>query len=842
MRGVSETLTRVWFAFVHPEIPVTSRAEPFVSRAATPHERCATTMLADLMFVRIAHIPPEMQVYSAVEPMVSRPDFSRTPMRASLHALLLLALGLSAVAPNVLPAAAAPGFPAAPAFARDANVTGVVRDTAGAPLSNVQVVVSGLNRSALTDERGEFTFKGLPTGTYHLDLIRIGYASAHQVITVPASGPDVRVTITMRVTTVRLSSVSVTATPTGTDPLDVTQATVQLSGKELQRALSTSLGTTLAKEPGMATRFNGPMAATPVIRGLTGERVLVLQDGDRAGDLSSAAADHMNAVDPSSAERIEVIRGPASLLYGNNALGGVVNVISSDIPTSIPSRLTGFALGQGESATPGGVVNAGVTVPVNERFALTARGGARDFRDMRVGGGATQPNTNGNTQTGTFGAGYVGPHASIGVVYRQLDFDYGLPHAADEEAVRIDGVRKSAALQATLHTGLSAIPSVRVDQTVQWYNHGEIEEDGAVGTRFRLTTQTTNITARTALGRSSGAIGVQGLFRQYAPTGEEAFTPAADNDNVAAFVYQEVQLTTGARSPRLQMGARFDRFRITTRPGEEADRFGEPVSRTFNNLAASLGVSVPVADGVSLTANASRGFRAPAVEELYANGFHAAVGTFDIGNPDLEAEKATGLETAVRVQNARSFGSLGVYLNRIDRYITPVQIGTITGDGIGGNSPVFTPQVSFVGRNAQLAGIEGQFETKLVRRLVGGAMGDYTRASIRGSRDVLPYIPAGRLGASLRYDDGKLSVGGDVRRVFAQNRVTNDALDVPTSAYTIVDVSASYLLTVKGRSVHSITFRIDNALDEAYRDATSRIKRFALNPGRNIALVYKVLY
>lgn len=766
-------------------------------------------------------------------------------MHRSAFAAWLLGTSLSAMSLSAQPAAGSvidssavgatapvlrtPGVP-------ESAVIGIVKDTAGAPLSNVQVVVSGVNRSALTDDRGEFIFKGLPAGTYHLDLIRIGYASAHEVVTVPLNGPDLRVTITMHVATVRLSSVNVTATPTGTDPLDVTQATVQLSGKELQRALSTSIGTTLAKEPGMATRFNGPMAATPVIRGLTGERVLVLQDGDRAGDLSSAAADHMNAVDPSSAERIEVIRGPASLLYGNNALGGVVNVISSDIPTSIPTRISGYVLGQGETASPGGVVNAGVTVPMGERFAVTARGGARDFSDMRVGGGATQPNTSGNTQNGTVGAGYVGPHASVGLVYRQMDFAYGLPHADGDEAVRIDGVRRSLALQGTFHTGLSAMPSVRVDQTVQRYNHAEIEEDGAVGTRFRLNTQTTNITARTEFGRVSGAVGVQGLFRQYQPTGDEAFTPASTNDNVAAFAYEEIPLTAAVRAPKLQVGARYDRFSISTNPGDQAARFGAAETRTFSNVAGSVGLSVPLAPSVSFTANASRGFRAPAVEELYANGFHAAVGTFDIGNASLKAEQATGLEAGLRVQSGSSFGSVGTYLNRIDGYITPIATGTEDVDGVE------VPRVTFAGRNAQLAGVEGQFETKLVGKLVGGAMGDYTRATIRGTSDVLPFIPAGRLGASMRYDDGKLSFGGDVRRVFKQTRVTNDELDVPTAAYTLLDVSASYLLTVKGRQVHSITLRVDNALDEAYRDATSRIKRFAYNPGRNIALVYKVLY
>ncbi|WP_434480958.1 TonB-dependent receptor [Gemmatimonas sp.] len=722
----------------------------------------------------------------------------------------------------------------------EVTVQGTVTDTAGTPLANVQVVANGVNRAALTDERGRFVFRGLPAGTYHLDFVRIGFSSAHQVVTVPASGPEITVTVIMRVATVRLSSVNVTATPTGTDPLNVTQATVQLSGKELQRALSTSLGQTLAKEPGMATRFNGPMAATPVIRGLTGERVLVLQDGDRAGDLSSAAADHLNAVDPSTAERIEVIRGPASLLYGNNALGGVVNVISQDIPTTIPTRVTGYSLVQGESVTPGGVVNIGLTLPVSSTLAVTLRGGLRQFANMRVGGGAAQPNTNGNTQQFVLGSGYVGSRASVGVVFREMDFAYGLPHAAEDEAVRLDGVRRSLVLQSTLNTGWGALPSVRVDQTVQRYSHAEIEEDGAVGTRFRLNTQTTNITARTQWGRATGAVGAQGLFRQYAPVGDEAFTPAADNENVALFAYQELPLGLGRteeHSPRLQLGARYDRFSIHTKPGLEAARFGEARTRTFDNVAASLGLSVPVAEGVSLTANGSRGFRAPAVEELYAQGFHAAVGTFDIGNPDLAAEKSTGLEVGLRAQTPRVFAQFGAYRNMIDDYVVPELMAfpaLSTAPGV--------PVVTFVGRDALMHGVEGQIESKLVYRFVGGVMGDYVRATIRGTDESLPFIPAGRLGASLRYDSGRVSAGGDVRRVFAQSRVSGGEFDVPTDAYTMLDLNATWLFTVHGKQVHSMTFRVDNALDEQYRDATSRIKRFAFNPGRNAALVYKLLF
>ncbi len=718
-------------------------------------------------------------------------------------------------------------------------VTGSVQDSAGLPLGNVDVIVSGTNRTARTGDDGRFAIRGLPNGTHHLEFLRIGYVSAHEVVTVVEDGPDLTLSVTMQVANVRLSSVNITATPTGTDALNVTQASSQLAGKELQRALSTSLGQTLAKEPGMSARFNGPIASTPVIRGLSGERVLVLQDGDRAGDLSSAAADHLNAVDPSTAERIEVIRGPASLLYGNNALGGVVNVISTDIPTSIPEHTNGYVLGQGESAAAGGVGSVGLTIPLSSPFALTARGGARSFDAMRMGGGDTQPNTDGRTQQFSLGGGFVGEHASTGLVYREMDFQYGLPFPAGDEAVRLEGVRRSVTLQSQLHTGFEQLGTVRVDGSTQFYNHSEIEEDGAIGTRFKLNTQTLNVLGRTHIGRTTGAVGLQGLFRQYQPTGEEAFTPGADNNNLAAFVFQELPLTRGAveeRVPRLQLGARYDRFTLSTSPGDATEQFGTPQSRTFGNLAASIGLSVPVREDLSLTANASRGFRAPSVEELFANGLHVAAGTFDVGNPNLKPEASTGFEAGLRAQSGSTFAQFNTYYNLINRYIVPTAVGTQSQDG---NE---VPLVNFIQRDAVLYGAEGQVETTLVPNVVGGLMGDLTRAQIRNSDEFLPFMPAGRLGASLRYDNGRISAGGDVRRVFSQTRVSGDALDVPTDPYTLLDLSASWLFTTGGSEVHSITLRVDNALDEQYRDATSRIKSFASNPGRNLSLVYRLLY
>ncbi len=719
-------------------------------------------------------------------------------------------------------------------------IIGTVTDASGLPLGNVEVRVSVVNRSAHTNNDGKFVVRALPAGTYHLDVLRIGYTAQHILVVVPENGADVTVNIVMMPATVRLSSVNITATPTGTDPLRITQATVQLSGKELQRSLGASVGQTLAGEPGMATRFNGPVANAPVIRGLSGERVLVLQDGDRAGDLSSAAVDHLNAVDPSAAERLEVIRGPASLLYGNNALGGVVNVITNDIPVTIPTGVTGFAFGQGESVTPGGVGNIGLSAAVGSKIAASARGGYRRFDDMRVGGGSIQPNTNGHTANGTGSIAFITDKTSVGLGVRDMEFEYGLPFPAGGEQVRIEGSRRQAVLKSTVNTGNEHLNTIRVDGTAQWYRHAEMEESGAVGTRFALNTQTLNLTARTKAGPLTGAIGVQGFLRQYSPTGEEAFTPAANNDNIALFLYEELPLRKRANSdqaPQLQFGLRVDHFALRTKPQNagEVERFGTPTTNAFNNLSGSLGLSVPIGTATSLSANVARGFRAPTVEELYANGFHAAVGTFDVGNSALKPEQSTGMEAGLRTQNGKTFAQFNTYYNLISHYILPRAVGHVEANGDS------VALVNFRQSDAQMYGVEGQAEMELMSRVVGGIMGDFTRATLKTGGN-LPYIPAGRIGASLRYDNGRLSFGGDAKRVLSQTKVSGDALDVATNAYTLLNLNASWIFSGKTSTVNSLTIRTDNLLDAQYRDAASRIKSFAFNPGRNVSVVYKILF
>ena len=753
---------------------------------------------------------------------------------------------------RVLPALAAALAAAGTARAAEPAappVVGVVRDTAGAPLPNARVVINELGRSTLTGGDGTFAFRSLRPGTYHLDATLLGYAPAHAVVTVPAEGPEVRVTLVMRATVLSLEGINVTASPRSADPLNITQSTVELSGKALERSMGTSVAQTLGSQPGLAVRYGGPAASTPVIRGLSGERVLVVQNGQRTGDLSATSADHGLSVDPLAASRIEVVRGPASLMYGNNALGGVVNVIASDIPTTIPGDASGFLALHGETVNPGGAASGEVTLPLGETLALAARGGGRRVDDVHAGGGHALENSFYNNLYGTAGLGYVSERVQGGVSLGGYVFDYGIPspHLEEEgehedeeghghEGVRIDGRRLEASGRADLWLADAGITNLRVDGTAQWYGHDEIEPEGEVGTRFRLNTQTANLAAKTVFGRFEGAVGVSALLKQYAPEGEEALTPGADSRSAGVFVYQELPLTLmDEAGPSLQAGARWDVFAV--QPEATGDpRFAGARDRTFQSVSGSLGLNVPLTPTLSASVSVARSFRAPTVEELFSNSVHHAAGTYDVGNPELRLETNVGAEAVLRAQSERLNAQVAAFWNRIDDYITSDVVGdTAVFDEDHGETEVF-PLNRFRQADAQLRGVEGQVEAVVVPGLVLGAMGDLVRGDFVDGGP-LPFMPAARVGGSARWDDGRWSVGVEARHAFAQDRVPSD--EFATGAYTLVSTSAGLSLR-RGPRIHSIVLRLENLLDEEYREPTSRLR--VPSPGRNLSLVYRVLF
>jgi len=242
---------------------------------------------------------------------------------------------------------------------------------------------------------------------------------------------------------------------------------------------------------------------------------------------------------------------------------------------------------------------------------------------------------------------------------------------------------------------------------------------------------------------------------------------------------------------------------------------------------------VPVIRGVSVSASVARAFRAPTVEELFSNAFHAATATFEVGNPELKPETNTGVEGIVRAQTGRVSAQASAYYNRIANYITPFVRDSVDLEDEGRVGRAVYEQA-----DAELRGAEGRLEVEVAPHFVAGVMGDYVRGTFRDGGN-LPFMPPARLGGLLRWDDGRFNAETSYRHAFAQNEISEN--ESTTGAYDLVDVSLGINRSLFGR-VQNVTLRVDNLLDEKYRDATSRIKDFTFNPGRNVSLVYKVYF
>lgn len=715
------------------------------------------------------------------------------------------------------------------------SITGRVVDEQGSPLARALVVVEGRNRTAETDVAGRFVLRHLPPGRHPLRISLLGYAPTTRTVELSANDSPAELVVTLVATPLVLPGIQVTGTISGRDPLAVTQSTVQLSGKHLERELSTTLAGTLANQPGISVRYNGPAAAAPVVRGLTGDRVLVLQDGQRTADLAGSADDHGVTIDPLLAQRIEVVRGPATLLYGNNALGGVVHMISGDLPTTHPAHPSLSVAAQLESAYPGLAGAARATLPLGDRWVLTIRGGGRSTGDTRIGDdpslGRRLENTAMQNLNGAAGLGYIGDRLLASGALRAYDFEYGIPVPPGSDPISLHGRRHEAAGRTELTLPSLIFPTLVVEGTLQDYTHDEVDVPSAsVLQSFALRTRTANLTLRQ--GRigplAEGAWGISGLFRDYSATGPGALTPPAISRSLGIFGFQELSLTDGGLA--LQLGGRYDDYRIKSRHDE---KFGPAHATTFRALSGSVGLRIPLAAGVSLGISYAGSFRAPTVEELFSGAYHVGTGTVEFGDPDLQEERGHGLETVLRVRTDRLNGQLAAYRNVIDHYIYLMARGDTIVDG------ATVSILSYTQDRATIVGGEASVEWAATDRVVLTLMGDIVQATLHDGTP-LSYIPPARLGAELHWDDGTYSLGGGIHHAFRQDRV-GPADERPTPAHTDLRVSAG-IRKRTGRFTHNLSLRADNLTDRLYRDATSRIKDFAPNPGRNISVVYRLYY
>jgi iron complex outermembrane recepter protein len=733
-----------------------------------------------------------------------------------LSALTLLALGLS-----TLPALTQTPAP---------EVRGrVVAGETKTPLPGVTVTVEESGTVVVTDDQGAFVIAVRATGAVHLRASAPGFVPVRQEVSRERGASPLE--IVMKDDLHYAEAVSVG--PGARDPFESYQPTSVLSGQELGIKLEGSLGALLRNEPGVSERSLGPGPSRPIIRGQDGDRVLILQNSQRTGDLSSQSGDHGVTINPAAATQVEVVRGPATLLYGANAIGGLVNVISNQIPTKPVTGVQGAT--QVDLATNGGQAGvAGDLTVGNGAWALNLGGSGR-----RSGNYQTPEGEVDNTQTrGAFanvGLARTTQNSYLGGGVQIDDTKYGVPVIEGGE-IQLTPRRQVYMGRGEFKNLDGFFTSARGSVAYHRYRHEELEGD-EVGTEFKNDVLDLDFRAtHRPVGRMTGTIGTSGYVRSFEAIGEEALSPPVEQDVFSAFTYQELAWSHAT----LQFGGRYDYAGYAPEGGLRP--------RQFNNVSFSIGSLLRPSEQSTIALSFARAARNPALEELYFFGLHAGNFSFEIGNEDLDSEVSYGFDVSYRVRLPRLSAEVTYFNNTVNNYIfrSPLSEEEFEerypdaeeghgGEGHHGDEEF--PIVEFIGRDVRLQGVEAHADVDLVGGLHLELGLDTVRGELRDDGDPLPRIPPLRFTGGLRYHWNALQIGAQVVSAADQDRVFD--METPTAGYTTLRLFGAYSVETGGL-LHTFSARLDNVTDELFRNHLSFVKDIVPEMGRNFRVVWTV--
>ena len=649
---------------------------------------------------------------------------------------------------------------------------------------------------------------------------------------------------------------------------DILSGTSVVTGDKLTRELRSTIGETLARQPGVSSTSFGPNASRPILRGFQGERVRILTDGIGSFDVSNTSVDHAVAINPLTADRIEVLRGPAALLYGSSAIGGVVNVIDSRIPRRVPDEpvhVEGIAT-YGSAAnerTFGGEIEA----PLGDHFVVHLDGSYNRSSDLRTGGyilskpqraiaaasddaevredgqlRGTLPNTAAETWEVAGGFAYINDRGSLGVSVSHTDNRYGVParfeledgHEGEEEGHSHEDVtlamrQTRVDLRGEIATNGGFLDAIRLRAGFADYQHQEIEPSGEVGTTFYNQSMESRLEfIQTRRGGWDGAFGAQFFTRRFQAIGEEKFLPKNETNQLGLFTLQSLDLG----DTRLEAGARYEHSDLAA--NADADLFTGGARRSFNALSGSLGISQAIVPGWRIGLNASRSERAPSAEELFARGNHAGTQAFELGSPDFGKERSWGVEATLRGKGEGYSISLAAYHNWFKGYIYDAIVDDSVCQAANGGADMEFPCYAYAQADARYYGFEAEATLKLAQ--VGSyainfdGVADYVRATITGSGPA-PRIPPLRLLGGLEAQGDRLSLRGEVEHVFDQERIAG--YETQTDGYTMVNASLSFK-PFRGNDRTTLMLSANNIFDVEARRHASVLKDFAPLAGRDI--------
>jgi len=633
-----------------------------------------------------------------------------------------------------------------------------------------------------------------------------------------------------------VDDVIVTAAPYGVSQRASVIATDVVDEQALAVAPAQSLGDLLSSQPGLRSTSFAPGASRPVIRGLSGPRVQVLSNGIGLIDASSVSPDHAVATDPAEASRIEVVRGPSTLIYGGSAIGGVVNIIDNRIPTEQPEGgVDGVISTQASSVDDGRsifgrlMVGAGPFVfnvdgvdRSTEDYAIpsaslsarkaAADGVARDDND-------TQPNSYSDLQAWGAGGSWVGEKGFVGASYKETDSEYGTV-AEPDVFIQLNQTREDVRGEYRFDAG--PFSALRGNYGHAEYTHTEFEGPGQPGTIFNSDGQEGRIDlVQRERNGWNGGVGVQALSRDFSAIGDEAYVPTTRIEEQGVYAIQRYdQGATG-----FEGGLRFDRRTLTATPLGTTTQ----TTREYDNVSASIAAFARPKPGLFLALSLARNERAPSEVELFANGLHIATAAYETGDPTLDTEKVTTLEGTVHYDAGAFTGDLHLFGSRYDGFIDERPTGAIFTDG-GEDFPVF----QFVQTDAEFYGFEAEGSYAVWssgdRTISLEGQADYVHADtdLGPAARIPPYSVTGRIAyASTAFDAGL-----EVRHVGEQDELAD--FELGTDGYTLVNLTGAWRpLTDRNVTVFA---EARNLTDEEAREHVSFLKDIAPLPGRNLRI------
>ncbi len=640
-----------------------------------------------------------------------------------------------------------------------------------------------------------------------------------------------------------LEPITVTATPLQAAEAHLAQPVEILTGKELARKKAPTVGETLAREPGISAGDFGQGASRPVIRGLAGSRVRILEGGIGSMDVSNLSPDHAVGIDPLHARQIEILKGPATLLYGSGAIGGIVNIVTDRIPTEVPDEPSLEAEFRYDSATDertgGGTLEAG-----HGKLALHFDGLKRRSSDYEIPGfGSIDPepgeksgelfNSDVDTENEAGGASYIGDRGHLGFAVAHYASDYGVPGSGDEAGVRIDLTQLRYDIEGEVEAPAPHFSRAKMRLGHNDYEHREIEPSGEIGTLFQNDEDEGRVELlHEPLWEFNGVLGIQVRHQDFEAIGEEALTPPVGGRSVGVFWFEERDWDLW----HFEAGARYENARY------DADAGSPDVEHDIYSISAGAlrSFGEDHSAGISLT----RAQRAPSLEELYNDGPHLATRTFERGDPALDPETANNLDLTLRRPEGRWTWRVSAFANLIEDFIFADSVDE-DGDGIADRvdeEGVLVPdgdllRLDFVQDDAIFYGFEAETVFEILEDTSYGDLdvrlfADYVRGKLTDGDD-LPRITPPRFGGGLDYRFGYWSGDFEIMRVAEQT--DNAPLETETGGYTQIDLGIGYRFGTKPADI-TVALRGRNLLDQEERRHTSFLKDIAPLPGRGVML------